>query len=342
MSDEAVHDQAAATAVDTVPAGVCPCLRDLLPLPGRLPLPVRRQHVPTRLAWPVVDAHVHVFPDRLMDAVQRFFHEHYWPVAYRERDVDFLLDHGMADALNEHMVQLVKQINDRYGAQRVTGLATVFPDEPEQTAILARAFDAGLRGIKLHSHVMRIAADDPKLDPIYRLCAERGLPVLFHTGREPNSRGLGLDTYTVCDVSRIRRVLEGHPDLVLVVPHLGNNETREYVALLSEFPNLYLDTTLATTDFFGPELPGGYTSADLRQWILAHPDRILYGTDWPNIPHEWCSELFALLDLGLPDGVLRRVMGGNAARIYGIPAEALIAEDGAVATHVRPDTAASL
>jgi hypothetical protein len=51
--------------------GVVPCLRDLLPLPGQLPLLQRRQHIPTSLGWPVIDAHVHIFPDRLMDAVQR-------------------------------------------------------------------------------------------------------------------------------------------------------------------------------------------------------------------------------------------------------------------------------
>ncbi|KAI9598472.1 hypothetical protein BDF19DRAFT_432618 [Syncephalis fuscata] len=339
-------------AADTLPAqdnDVVPCLRDLLPLPGKLPLPQRYRHVPTRLAWPVIDAHVHVFPDKLMDAVQKFFHEHYWPVAYRERDVGFLLDHGlqhlvllqyshkpnMSDELNKGMVQLVKEINERYHACRVTGLATVFPGEPDQVAILERAFDAGLRGVKLHSHVQRVAADDPVLNDVYRLCAQRGLPILFHTGREPNSRGLNMDTTTVCDVTRIQRVLERHPRLKLVIPHMGNNETREYIALLDQYPNLYLDTTLGVSDFFPSSLPGGYDTAMLRNWLINYADRILYGTDWPNIPHEWCTELWALLDMDLPDTILRKILGGNAMRVYGI--EPLSDKDVVGIPPLRPD-----
>jgi predicted TIM-barrel fold metal-dependent hydrolase len=224
----------------------------------------------------------------------------------------------MSDELNQGMVKLVREINERYGECRITGLATVFPGEPDQVAILERAFDAGLKGVKLHSHVQCVAADDPVLDDVYKVCSQRGMPILFHTGREPNSHDLKINTETVCDIMRIRRVLERYPQLKLVVPHMGNNETREYIALLDDFPNLCLDTTLGVSNFFPSWLPGGYDTATLRTWLINYADRILYGTDWPNIPHEWCTELWSLLDMKLPDMVLRKILGSNAMRVYGI------------------------
>jgi predicted TIM-barrel fold metal-dependent hydrolase len=248
---------------------------------------------------------------------------------------------GISDDLNQYMVKLTREINERYGAARVTGLATVFPGESDQLGILNRAFDAGLRGIKLHAHVMRIAIDDPALDPIYTLCVERRRPVLFHAGREPNSRGLGLDTYDICHVSRVRRVLERHPQLILVVPHLGVNETTEYIQLMDEFPNLYLDTTLVLANFFPSESIGNYDTTDVSSWLQKYSDRIMYGTDWPNIPYEWCTELFALLDLNLPKDVLHRILCSNAARVYDIPIETLSSEPEAT-LRVRADSSALL
>ena len=56
--------------------------------------------VPTGLP-PVVDAHVHVFPDAVFDAVWRWFDRHGWPIRYRlhaEAVVDFLLARGSSSS----------------------------------------------------------------------------------------------------------------------------------------------------------------------------------------------------------------------------------------------------
>jgi predicted TIM-barrel fold metal-dependent hydrolase len=120
---------------------------------------------------------------------------------------------------------------------------------------------------------------------------------------------------------------------------MGNNESHAYVALLDKFPNLYLDTTLAVSNFFPAWLPGGYDHATLRSWLVTHPDRIIYGTDWPNVPHEWCTELWELLDLGLPESVSRQVLGGNAMRVYGIVDQCPASAGG---TALRPDMTTAL
>src|SRR5438067_1391455 len=116
-----------------------------------------------------------------------------------------------------------------------------------------------------------------------------------------------------CDRSRgadrLRRALERHPDAVVIVPHLGFDHTAQFEEMLAHFPNLYLDTTMVDGGDFErqPDL------AILRR----HPDRILYGTDFPNIPYSWDRELRAIRALRLPAGDEEKILAGNALRLFG-------------------------
>ncbi|NBB84040.1 MAG: amidohydrolase family protein [Alphaproteobacteria bacterium] len=48
------------------------------------------------------------------------------------------------------------------------------------------------------------------------------------------------------------------------------------------------------------------------------PDRVLYGTDFPNVPYAWDRELKRLVECGLPDRHLSRVLGENALELFGV------------------------
>lgn len=102
------------------------------------------------------------------------------------------------------------------------------------------------------------------------------------------------------------------------------NQYEEFFDLLDKYPNLYLDTTMTLGAFFqslnspistnSASCPTTTattttTTADLkpmaqmlRTMLLRHSDRILYGTDWPNIPYDWCRELANLVSLVDGDG----------------------------------------
>ncbi|RUP46144.1 amidohydrolase family protein [Jimgerdemannia flammicorona] len=292
----------------------------------------------------VIDAHVHIFPPRLMSAVWRFFDQHYWPVvykdAYADSQVDFLIDQGVrhvvllqyahkdgiARGLNEFMATTVRRMNEKYGMKVATGLATVMPGEEDACGILEEAFTRwGLMGVKLHSHVQVIAANDPKMDPLYTTCAAHNRPILLHAGREPNSAAYKQDTYELCSASRIDDVLTCHPTLRLCVPHMGWNETELYVALLKRHRNLYLDTTMMLSDLF-PTVKGTPTRAQLAKWMGENSDRILYGTDFPNISYTWHTEFANLCDEGeyrLEEEVLERILYKNAMELYGIGKDGL-------------------
>ncbi len=270
---------------------------------------------------PVVDAHVHLFPPRIFEAVWRWFDQHGWPVRYklhaddvvafqRARGVSHLValhyahKPGLARSMNAFMAQLVQRHPD------VTGLATVFPGEPDAAGILAQGFALGLSGVKLHCHVQCFAADAPEMDVIYEACARAGKPLIMHAGREPSSAAYKVDVRSLCAASRVEAVLRNHPRLTLVVPHLGADEFDAYESLLERFDNLWLDTTMVVADYF--DIPSQ------ARLVASRWDHILYGRDFPNLPYAWDRELKNLAAMGLKGDALAAVLGGNARALFGL------------------------
>jgi uncharacterized protein len=277
--------------------------------------------LPTQLP-PVIDAHVHLFPDRVFDAVWRWFAQHGWPIRYQlhaHKVVEFLCSRGveyivglqyshragMARGLNRWMADFAA------GEPRLVPLATVLPGEPDAADVLREAFALGLRGVKLHCHVQAFAVDAPEMAELYDVCIEHDRPMIIHAGREPKSPAYPVDPHTICAADRVARVLADHPALRLCVPHLGVDEFAEYGALLEQFDGLWLDTTMTLADYFEVERP---------DWLLrVRPDRLIYGTDFPNLPYAWDREVVRIARMGMSEPDLAGLLGENARALYGPP-----------------------
>ena len=270
---------------------------------------------------PVIDAHVHLFPDRVFEAVWRWFDSYGWPIRYKiysQQAVEFLLSRGiervvalhyshkpgMARVLNEYMAEIAR------AEPRVIAFATVLPGEPEAIRILEEAFAAGLKGVKLHCHVQCFSPDSSAAREIYQACERAGKPIVMHAGREPSSPHYRCDTHELCSAERVERVLLDHPKLKLCIPHLGVDEFEAYERLLERHDRLWLDTTMVLADYFPLQAP--------LRLLHCRPERILYGTDFPNIPYAWDRELTKLSGLGLPQEHQARILAGNALDFFGI------------------------
>ncbi len=271
---------------------------------------------------PVIDAHVHVFPDNLFGAVQQWFDRHAWKIRYRMSTagvLDFLFAHGiqhivalqyahrpgMAAELNRYMIAQCRPY-----AGRVTGLATVFPGEANAAGILQEAFDAGLGGVKLHAHVQCFDLAADIMTPIFECCRRNNKPLVIHAGREPKSEAYLCDPHQICGAEKVEHALRAFPGLKLCVPHLGFDELDAYRRLVERYDSLWLDTTMVLADYFPvaqPIDPGRY-----------RPDRILYGSDFPNIPYAWDRELKMLEAAGLDADFLDRILNRNARELFGI------------------------
>jgi len=271
---------------------------------------------------PVIDAHVHVFPEGIFSAVWQWFEKHGWSIRYQLRTgrlFEFLLSRGVAHIVAlqyAHKPGISRQLN-RYMEKKcrtypnqITGMATVLPGEAHAEEILQEAFDAGLGGLKLHAHVQCFDMNAEYMNPLYECCRINQKPVVMHAGREPKSPAYPCDPYELCRADKLERVLTDFPDLKVCVPHLGFDEISAYRQLVERYDNLWLDTTMVLADYFPLE-----ETIKLNDY---RADRVMYGTDFPNIPYAWDRELKRLKAADIPYDRLERILNKNSMDFFGI------------------------
>jgi hypothetical protein len=171
---------------------------------------------------------------------------------------------------------------------------------------LRRQLDLGAVALKLHPVHGNFAPNDRELYPAYALCQERGVPVITHTGPSsfPGASGRRGDPVLMDDV------LRDFPELTVVLAHGGRGwsyETAGFMALARE--NLWLDIAGLPPK----RLPHYFERFELDR-IAA---KWIFGTDWPAIP-SLGANIRAVRELGLSPAVLEGVLGGHAARVYGL------------------------
>jgi hypothetical protein len=270
----------------------------------------------------LVDVHVHFLPDRVMNAVWAYFDQattHYgteWPITYRTsveerlKTLDSLGVRTFPALVYPHKPGMAESMNSwaRYFAARTPGCVssgTFFP-EPSAAAYVREALELGTRIFKVHVQVGDYDPRTGELDDVWGQLAEAGVPVVVHCGSGPiPGRHTG--------PGPIGEVLRRHPRLTAIIAHLGMPEYAEHLALTS-YPNVHLDTTMALTPFTEKLMP---FPRDLVPRLADLEDRIVLGSDFPNIPYEYAVQLEALEALDLGDDWLRAVCSTNGARLLG-------------------------
>ena len=271
----------------------------------------------------VTDAHVHLFPDRVFKAIWRWFDQFAWPIRYKltsPQIIEFLISRGlnrilglhyahkpgMARELNTYMAELCREYS------QIIGTATVFPGENDAVSILKEAFDMGFAAIKLHAHVQYFAMDDAVMHEIYEVCADHNQPMIMHVGREPKNPNYPYkrDPYETCKAEKVELILKKYPGLKICVPHLGADEFDQYRRLLERYDNLWVDTAMALVDYVPNFVPPKLS--DFRT------DRVMFGSDFPNIPYSWDTEIRRLETLQLPEDYLQGLLEGNLSEFLSI------------------------
>lgn len=267
------------------------------------------------------DAHVHFFPQRLFDAIWRWFANVGWKIPYAGWELDryvaslrgmgveraFLLTYAHKPDMSLELNRWVRDVCRRYDC--FIPFACIHPRDHNLEQVMSTVLDDWqFAGFKLQLAVQQYAADDPALEPVFRAAAERQKTVIIHAGTAPYSQTdplLGLD--------HMERVMEKWPELKVVIPHLGYYELDKAFSLVERYPNFYLDTSwvLGTE---GVDLP----VERLVGFMERHPHRFLYGSDFPIIEHKLESGLKILRGLGLTAGTLRRVVYDNARDLVAI------------------------
>jgi predicted TIM-barrel fold metal-dependent hydrolase len=280
----------------------------------------------SRLGLPgLADVHTHFLPERMQRRVWAHFDEggpligRRWPIRYRDSEAARVATLGrlgvrMFTALAyAHRPAMAASLNDWTldFAARTPGCvpsATFFP-EPGAAGYTRDALGRGARIFKLHLQVGGFDPRTAELDEVWGLLAASGTPIVVHAGSGPvPNRFTG--------PGPIGEVLARHPRLALVVAHAGAPEYAGFLDLAERFDRVRLDTTMAFTDFFESMAP---YPPDMLPRLAALGDKVLLGSDFPNIPYPYAHQLEALERLGLGEDWLRAVCWDNGVRLFGNP-----------------------
>lgn len=144
----------------------------------------------------------------------------------------------------------------------------------------SRVLNEGEDGIKYF--------DDPAHAPVLAAMEKAGMPAASIHIADPNGPFGNRGKWAADPVEywrqvvAVERVLQRHPDLVLIVAHCSwlicQDAQIDYLRyLLSSYPNFYVDLA-ATFQYFHLVDHG-----NLRDFLIEYSDRILYGTDISSI-----------------------------------------------------------
>ncbi|WP_308251930.1 amidohydrolase family protein [Pseudonocardia sp. KRD291] len=277
----------------------------------------------------LVDTHVHFLPERMLAKVWDYFDhacEHYgraWPVHYRLPENERLrhlermgvtrfapLTYPHKPGMARWLTGWAAEFSRRNPSAVRT--ATLFP-EPDVTEYLGEAVEGGARMVKVHVQVGGFDPRDELLAPAWGLLADAGVPAIVHCGNGPiPGRHTGLDIFG--------DVLDAHPRLKVVLAHAGLPDYTAALELMRRHENLMIDTTMVGTPFSEDMAP---LPADWPASLVEFADRVVLGTDFPNIPYAYVEQLVAIHGwaaaddrLGLP--FLRSVLHDTPAAVLGV------------------------
>jgi uncharacterized protein len=255
----------------------------------------------------IVDIHVHFLPERVLRKVWAYFDEaqtHYgtaWPVHYRTPEPErvatlrklgvqtfapLVYPHkpGMARWLTEWVTEFAATTADALPT------ATLYP-EPDVTDYLGAALSAGARAVKVHVQVGGFDPRDPLLRPAWGLIADAGVPVVVHCGHGPiPGAHTGLDVFG--------EVLAEHPRLRAVLAHAGMPDFVAALDLVHRYEWVHIDTTMVGTAFSSRFAP---LPADWPARLADVADRVVFGSDFPNIPYPYAEQVRAVAEWAAAD-----------------------------------------
>ena len=258
----------------------------------------------------IIDSHCHIYPDKIAEKASASTSDFYHMPSLFDGKISTLLERGAAAGIEHFIVQSVattpKQVSgiNRFIAEavansdgRFTGLGTLHPDSDNVHTEVEEIVSLGLKGVKLHPDIQRVAIDDPRMEKIYEECEGR-LPILMHTGDY---------RFDYSNPNRMLPVLQKHPNLTVVGAHFGGwSVWDEATEKLSRFKNFYVDCSSSLY---------AMTSEKAKELIMAYgTDRVLFGTDYPMWDID--TELDRFMKINLSEEQREDIFYANAVKLF--------------------------
>lgn len=190
-------------------------------------------------------------------------------------------------------------------------------------AYIAQSIEQGARGVKVWKNIGMdlqrldqsfLKISDDELKPVFDYLQKHQIPVLGHIG-EPKNCWLPLSEMTVNNdrsyyaqhpefhmylhpdypdydthIAARDRLLKLYPDLRFIGAHLGSMEwsVEEVAHRLDQYPNFYVDLTDRIVHL---QFQSFFNRQQVKDFLYAYQDRIIYGTDLEFFNHHTEEEI---------------------------------------------------
>lgn len=189
---------------------------------------------------------------------------------------------------------------DAVGAgERLVRFGSVHPFTLRMAATLDAQVALGVRGIKVHPAVQLVRPDHPRALKLYRLCAERGLPILWHCGPVDIEPALGR---YMSQLRHYERAVAESPGVTFVLGHSGALQMDQAIEIARRYPNVWMELSSQSVGNIEKLLE-----------ILGE-DRLLFGSDWPFY-HQAIPLAKVLMATEGSPVARRKLLFDNAARL---------------------------
>ncbi len=202
---------------------------------------------------------------------------------------------------NESVARIVEKHPDRF-----RGVAAVDLARPmEAVRELRRCVgEWGFVALRVVQWLWDLPPNDRRFYPLYAACVDLGVPFCLQVGHTgplcPSEPGR--------PIPYLDQVALEFPELVVVGGHVGFPWTDEMISLATKYPNVYIDTSAY--------VPRRYPRP-LVEFLRGHGSRkVLFGTNFPMLPHARCRA--GLEDLDLDEETRQLFLSGNAERVFGL------------------------
>jgi len=206
------------------------------------------------------------------------------------------------DEANAYVYEAARRRPDR-----ILGFGWVDPNLGVERAIAAarRCIEEyGFYGVKLNGAQNSFYIDDPKLSlPVIDEVARLGSRLAFH---------VGADAFEQTHPFRVAKIAAKYPDLPILAVHMGGVGHADLTNAMIEFAQQRPNITLIGS--------GVREVAVLKAIRMVGASRVCFGSDAPfSLMHVEVAKYHALLDGEVTPQEKGLIMGGNIARLFGLP-----------------------
>ena len=207
---------------------------------------------------------------------------------------------GFLPKVNDYVLKYAKA--DR---ERLIPFGSIHPAHTKDVRKEAKALaKRGLGGFKVHPPHQLLFANDKRLEPMYDVAEDAGIPVMIHTGTStfPAAKSRFGDPMPVDDVA------VDHPDLPIILAHGGRPLWCDAAFFIARrHRNAYIDVS---------SIP---PMRLLRYFPRLEEigDKVLFGSDWPGpgVPGIQ-QELDGIRELLLTKELREKILVSNARKVF--------------------------